>query len=363
MLSQDRILSIEDYKNNEAKDSVLSRCRRPAFVYYSSLGIPIFLCIFIVFLIYVPWQQTSFGSGSVIAYHPNERIQEIQSPVSGVISRWHVVEGVQVKENDAIADISDIDPLFLERLEQQRKESINAYEATLQALNTSKKNLDRQKILAEKGLKSQRDYEQARLEYSKLEADLADNRNKLTDIESKLARQSSQQVKAPRDGIIMKIVLPQGSAVVKAGDVLVRLVPQADEKVVEAYLPGIDMPFLYVGRKVSLQFEGWPVVQLSGWPSLAVGVFNGSITFIDPSTTSDGRVRVFIAPDAKYAPWPSETFLRQGNRVKVWVFLETVSLGYEIWRRLNAFPPEFGEYHKIDGVSKKDNIFFKSIVK
>jgi membrane fusion protein, adhesin transport system len=31
-------------------------------------------------------------------------------------------------------------------------------------------------------------------------------------------------------------------------------------------------------------------------------------------------------------------FLRQGVRVKAWVLLDQVSLGYELWRRMNAFP-------------------------
>jgi len=37
--------------------------------------------------------------------------------------------------------------------------------------------------------------------------------------------------------------------------------------------------------------------------------------------------------------WPDAKFLRQGNQVVGWVFLNRVPLGYEIWRRLNGFPP------------------------
>jgi hypothetical protein len=38
-------------------------------------------------------------------------------------------------------------------------------------------------------------------------------------------------------------------------------------------------------------------------------------------------------------PWPDPQFLRQGNQAIGWVFLNRVPLGYEIWRRLNGFPP------------------------
>ena len=37
-----------------------------------------------------------------------------------------------------------------------------------------------------------------------------------------------------------------------------------------------DMPMLQTGRRVRLQFEGWPALQFSGWPSIAVGTFGGN---------------------------------------------------------------------------------------
>jgi hypothetical protein len=38
--------------------------------------------------------------------------------------------------------------------------------------------------------------------------------------------------------------------------------------------------------------------------------------------------------------WPENTYLRQGNQVVGWVFLNKVKLGYELWRQFNGFPPE-----------------------
>ena len=37
--------------------------------------------------------------------------------------------------------------------------------------------------------------------------------------------------------------------------------------------------------------------------------------------------------------WPSEPWLRQGVRARGWIVLDRVSLGFEIWRQLNGFPP------------------------
>ena len=42
-------------------------------------------------------------------------------------------------------------------------------------------------------------------------------------------------------------------------------------------------------------------------------------------------------------PWPSQRFLRQGARANGWVLLRKVPLGFEIWRRINGFPPVLDE--------------------
>ena len=43
-----------------------------------------------------------------------------------------------------------------------------------------------------------------------------------------------------------------------------------------------------------------------------------------------------INPESR---WPDEQFVRFGATARGWILLETVSVGYEIWRQLNNFPP------------------------
>ena len=92
---------------------------------------------------------------------------------------------------------------------------------------------------------------------------------------------------------------------------------------------------------VRLQFEGWPAVQFSGWPELAIGTFGGRIRQVDAASGGAGKFRVLVEPEERLTgdPWPDPQFLRQGNQAIGWVFLNRVPLGYEIWRRLNGFPP------------------------
>jgi multidrug efflux pump subunit AcrA (membrane-fusion protein) len=290
-------------------------------------------------VIVIPWQQSSSGQGTVVPYHPNERLQNINAPVKGVVQHWHVFEGAVVSKGDVLAEIIDLDPLLLSRLDQQRQATRVALEASRQALETSRRNLGRQQGLSEKGLKSQREFELAKLEVNKFESEVAVKEKELVEIESKLSRQATQQVTAPRDGKVVRIFFPQGGAVIKEGDTLATLAPSTEDLVVEVLIDGNDLPLMRVGRPTRLQFEGWPAIQFSGWPSVALGTFGGRVLNIDPSDNGDGKFRIFVEPDALDEPWPSAPLLRQGVRVKAWVLLDTVPLWFELWRQFNGFPP------------------------
>jgi multidrug efflux pump subunit AcrA (membrane-fusion protein) len=83
-------------------------------------------------LIFTPWQQNVFGTGSVIAYEPIERQQNIEAPVDGRVLRWYVVEGDRVKKGDRIVDLADNDPSLPARLQQEREALVNTQVASEQ---------------------------------------------------------------------------------------------------------------------------------------------------------------------------------------------------------------------------------------
>ena len=70
----------------------------------------------------------------------------------------------------------------------------------------------------------------------------------------------------------------------------------------------------------------------------------GSVTWRAEGGVIDGkgRFRILVKPTDE-EPWPAERFLRQGVRANGWVMLDRVTLGYEIWRQLNGFPPALGQ--------------------
>jgi multidrug resistance efflux pump len=173
-------------------------------------------------------------------------------------------------------------------------------------------------------------------------SDRAKLSTELIKLQTRLARQGQQVITAPRAGTVLSVAARQGNEYVKAGDVLAVMVPETASRAVEVYVRGNDAPLLFPGRKVRLQFEGWPAVQFSGWPSVAVGTFPAEIGFVDAAADAQGRFRVLIVPDHEEGgeqSWPESKFLRQGARANAWVLLDEVSVGYEIWRQLNGFPP------------------------
>lgn len=78
------------------------------------VGIPVVLAV-------IPWQQNISASGDVIAYAPEERIQNIHAPIDGRVERWAVQEGSVVEAGDVLVEMADNDPELLGRMVQERE--------------------------------------------------------------------------------------------------------------------------------------------------------------------------------------------------------------------------------------------------
>ena len=76
---------------------------------------------------------------------------------------------------------------------------------------------------------------------------------------------------------------------------------------------------------------------------------------IDATDDGTGRFRVLVQPTTG-ADWPSDRYLRQGVRANGWVMLQQVTLGYELWRQLNGFPPSVSKEEPIGKQSEKKKV-------
>lgn len=266
-----------------------------------------------------------------------------------------------------IAD--DIAPGFeLERARQQtaiaaadleaRRAQVTASEAALRARRSARDRVERDEQVKIQSVKALR---------NTAEGEVAEAQSSILRLQRDLERQRQQSLVAPVTGTVQRLLANgQGGGYVSEGTTLAMLVPDSQQLAVELRVDGNDVTFVRIGAHVRLQFEGWPAVQFVGWPSAAVGTFGGKVAFIDRFDQGDGNFRVMVVPDPRPFEepewsfsgwlrrhlthesvasaenphaWPDERWLRQGVRAKGWILLDEVSIGYEIWRNLNGFPP------------------------
>lgn len=130
--------------DNKVFNDALVATETPEFVvrYVKILAILFFALPIIA--MFLPWQQNVTAIGKVTAFSPSERVQTIDAPVSGLISKWYVQEGSVVKEGDVLLEVSDIDPMFKDRLEAQRNNlqtKLNAKQDELKSYQVQQQNL------------------------------------------------------------------------------------------------------------------------------------------------------------------------------------------------------------------------------
>lgn len=321
--------------------TVLRSARIPTVISVLSIVSLITIAATTAFMIYVPWIQNVSGSGSIAALDPTDREQAISALVPGRIAEWFVREGSRVKAGDPIAQIVDNDPQLVDRLMTQLSVTKERLNTAIAARDTARLDAERKKSLFAEGLVSRLDMESAQIRLNEYDVQVQSATEDLNRAEVALNREGSQMVLAPRDGIITRVTASGTSTFVRAGDRLALFAPENIDRVVEIYLDGLDAALVSPGREVRLQFEGWPVIQFSGWPAVAVGTFEGRIAYVDPLASANGLFRVIVRDTSEENPWPPASLLRLGTGVRGWVLLEEVSVGYELWRQLNNFPPEF----------------------
>ncbi len=107
---------------------------------------------------------------------------------------------------------------------------------------------------------------------------------------------------------------------------------------VELYISPMDLPLIDIGQEVRFLFDGWPAFVFSGWPDMSFGTYAGTVTAIERNISINGKYRILVAED-KSKPWPQA--LRIGSGARGIALLKRVPVFYELWRRLNGFPPDF----------------------
>lgn len=187
---------------------------------------------------------------------------------------------------------------------------------------------------------------------SKSESDKAAALSGLYDTEAEVTKMQNEvtnysirsgyyYITAPQNGFISKALLSGIGEIVKEGSPLMSIVPSESDMAVEMFIKPVDLPLIHVGNKIRLQFDGWPAIVFSGWPNLSYGMYTGIVSAVDNYISENGKYRVLIEPDPADHKWPSG--LRMGVATKGIALLNDVPLWYELWRKINGFPPNYYE--------------------
>lgn len=263
------------------------------------------------------------------------------------------------------------------------------YEASVIDYNIAIEQLSRMEKLYEQGLKSLTDLESRKLKVQKAKAEMISYENKLLTSKNELinaeveivsirnqyknsvskaesekytamsamydaeidvtklqnqfmnysVRTGLYYIRAPQSGYITKAIQSGLGETVKEGTEIISIMPAQYDLAVEMYIDPIDLPLVEKGQPVRIQFDGWPAIVFSGWPNTSYGTFGGVVFAVDNFISANGKFRLLVKPDPDGETWP--TALRVGGGARNMLLLKDVSIGYELWRRFNGFPPDY----------------------
>jgi multidrug efflux pump subunit AcrA (membrane-fusion protein) len=168
------------------------------------------------------------------------------------------------------------------------------------------------------------------------EADVAKLENAYSNYD---IRNQLYYITAPQSGQITKARKAGIGEVMKEGEMIAEIVPDKIQLAVELFVDPMDLPLLHIGEKVRFIFDGFPVIVFSGWPAASYGTFGGVIAAVETSVSDNGKFRLLVIEDKNEKPWPKQ--LRMGGGANGIALLKDVVIGYEIWRNINGFPPEY----------------------
>lgn len=278
--------------------------------------------------------------------------------------------------------------VYLHKIAQakERLESLGLHQIALEKnYEITKNNFERMESLYKKGIESQRNYELSHNLYTKAQADLKKNKldqeiekknitiaqkeqkkflsetntkvdsftnallsadNRLKSLTQQLANHSvtmerykNSQVVAPKDGYVVRIFKNDQNRYIKKGEDVLHFSPSVTKKAIRLKVTDFNMPLIKEGLPTRIMFYGWPALQISGWPKIQFGSFGGVVSKVEHISHEKGYYYAYVV-ESKEEPWPKGDDLRIGTQASVYVRLSTVPIWYQLWRLMNALPPQ-----------------------
>ena len=80
---------------------------------------------------------------------------------------------------------------------------------------------------------------------------------------------------------------------------------------------------------------------------MSYGTYGAKVVAVENFISDNGKFRVLLAPDEQDHKWPEA--IRAGSGALTMALLDDVPIWFELWRKLNGFPPN---YYQPEGAVK-----------
>lgn len=191
---------------------------------------------------------------------------EVKSKISGVVSKIFVEPGNYVRQGDPLIEVKP-DPTPLELAEAKR-----GLERTEMEMENLEKELDRMKVLRERNLASQAEYEQLQQQYNDVKIRVQINKERLELLETGRIMMGDTMIesiiRAPIDGYILEKMVDVGEPVVpltsyQAGTALMSLAGM-EHLLFKGTVDEIDVGKMQEGMSVEIKIGALPGATVHG---------------------------------------------------------------------------------------------------
>jgi len=233
-------------------------------------SIAAFFILFFIWASRSELEEVTRGNGKVIA---SSKVQVIQNLEGGIIRDIFVKTGQRVEKDQLLLKIDDTQFLGDLNSAKQQRLSLN------QSLELLKEEREILEPLVESGVEPRINLIRLLQRISTAESEYRVLQDQIPNLEDKLKRTN---VRAPRDGIINRLLISTTGGVIQPGNPILEMIPVDDDLVLEVEVAPTDIAYVIKDQRA--------VVQLSAFDFAVYGSLEGVVMNVsaDTITKDDG---------------------------------------------------------------------------
>ena len=239
------------------------------------------LILFVItgfFILFFIWasrselEEVTRGNGKVIA---SSKVQVIQNLEGGIIRDIFVKTGQRVEQDQLLLKIDDTQ--FLGDLNSAKQQRISLSES----LELLKEERDILEPLVESGVEPRINLIRLLQRISTAESEYRVLQDQIPNLEDKLKRTN---VKAPRDGIINRLLISTTGGVIQPGNPILEMIPVDDDLILEVEVAPTDIAYVIKDQKAVVQLSAFDFAVYGSLDGVVMNVSADTITKDDGST-------------------------------------------------------------------------------